>query len=195
MTVVEKVDKEALLEVALEKLPRWPGDDAGLPRPGAQAYIDRMNLVSDLTIRSAFEFGGHFGHGLVTWLVTFRSTITKVGWSDNEGAFEGSNAACEENLRAYAKEWLQPIAEMWHTEFPWKTGGRHYDLVMVDGDHAQQATLVDLSLAIAMRPKVLLVDDLQLGPVRAAVDDFAHYTGLRYEEAMNVAAGTAIFYP
>jgi hypothetical protein len=172
---------------ALVKLPHRPGD---MGFPAATGYEDRVPLVSSLDIHSAFEFGGHFGFGVVTWLHTFPN-ITSVGWSDNESAFVGSNASCEENIREYLD---QRRCKLWFTDKAHEAVGRKYDLVMVDGDHNYPYALVDLALALAMCPKVILVDDMQIGGVDAAVRDFSNYTGIPYDHHPQIAAGTAVMY-
>ena len=176
------------LREALLALPHWPlgPDDAN--RPDAQGYIDRAELVRDVEgVTSCFEFGGHYGWGLATWIHTFPG-ITRVGWCDNEGAFEGSNQACYENVLAAT---TGQLAVEWFTNAG-QCVDRQYDLVMVDGDHGHGATLIDLALALAMRPKVIVVDDMQLGGPNQAVHDFANYTGLTFD-LFPAAAGTARF--
>jgi len=172
------------LAEALRALPHCPNDEF----PGTKGYEDRVPLVADLRILSCFEFGGHFGFGLVTWLHTFPE-ITWAGWCDNERAFTGSNLACGENVRAYLGE---RRVQLWWCEVPTEALGRKADLVMVDGDHGYGSCLIDLTLALSMKPKVILVDDLQLGGVDQAVRDFSAYSGLRFD-SYPVAAGTAVF--
>jgi hypothetical protein len=181
------------LTETLYELPRWPGDASSNNKPDPKGYADRVELLLPRLkqVRSCFEFGGHFGWGLVTWLDAFPK-ITWAGWTDNEGAIAGSNAACEENVRSYLGD---RRCQLWWTTRPTEAvlGALKIDLVMVDGDHAYPAALVDLSLALAMRPKAIMVDDMQIGGVASAVRDFSQYSGLSYEEH-SVAAGTAIFW-
>lgn len=181
--------RKSSLYLAHEALPHRPGDS--MHPPSATGYEDRVPLVRGLSdIHSAFEFGGHYGFGLVTWLHTFPE-ITRVGWCDNESMFPDSNLACEENVRAYLGD---RRCQVWWCDAARDAVGQQYDLVMVDGDHNQMPALIDLALALAMRPKVILVDDMQLGGVDAAVRDFSNYTGIPYELHSNIAAGTAVMY-
>ena len=183
-TIAKRGFDEGLRDVLLD-MPHWPNEPEEAEKPDPQGYIDRVPLVKDIKgIRSCFEFGGHFGWGLATWCYTF-PIVKRVGWCDNEGAFVGSNQACYENLLTFGRV----------TDIEWFTNARQcvglqYDLVMVDGDHGYGATLVDLGLALAMRPKVILADDMQLGGPNQAVHDFCAYTGLQFD-LFPVAAGTA----
>lgn len=182
---------------ALYDLPHWPAcpDDGHPPGDGTMigmGHADRAELVRDIAdVRSAFEFGGHYGQGIVSWLEAFPE-ITKVGWTDNEGAFAGSNAACLDNVRTYLHA-HDRRCDIWYSDTVRDAVGMQFDVVLVDGDHARDATLCDLALALAMRPKALLVDDMAMGPVAEAVKEFARYMGLRYDTHYQVAAGTAVF--
>jgi hypothetical protein len=160
------------------------------PAPaGADGYVDRVRLVEDVEdVRSCFEFGGHYGCGLITWLWAFPE-ITWAGWCDNQTAFAGSNATCEANVRGFLGE--RPC-QLWYTESAIEAVGIRADLVMVDGDHSAEGAMIDLTLAFAMQPKVVLCDDMNMETVRHGVEAFRYYTGRRYKE-YGAAAGTAIF--
>lgn len=156
--------------------------------------------------RSVFEFGALCGYFLVTALDACPK-IDTVGWCDNELHTPGSNEMVwrnlAETLRARdahddptvdVEEWADArvrIANDRHDiECSWWTSPRdleiteamRFDVVQVDGEHTYRAALIDLTLAFAMRPRAILVDDSHaIAEVKAAIEDFRGYLGLEAE--------------
>jgi len=135
--------------------------------------------------RSVFEFGALVGYFLVTALDACPG-IERVAWVDSELHTPGSNLLCEANVRAALADRLGVRLNAWSTSVLSYLAASHwrkrYDVVQVDGEHSLHACLVDLSLALAMRPKLILVDDTDaIAEVREAVELFAGYVGLEPE--------------
>lgn len=141
-------------------------------------------------IRSVFEFGALVGYFLVT-AADACPNLRSFRWIDPEIALPGSNELCLANLKSV----LGTAGFGWWPAYNFDHALRDADVVHVDGDHSYSATLIDLTLGLAMRPRLLLVDDYQaIGEVRAATDDFARYMGLDVEE-ITTANGLAVIRP
>lgn len=165
--------------------------------------------ASDAT--SVFEFGALMGYFLVTALDAC-PRITRVGWVDTELHSPNSNRLCCENINAWLRIGKTPHGKRGRIERRWfdktypdvlahilHTRGAEapaqYDVVHVDGEHTYHACMIDLTLGLAMNPRLLLVDDYQaIGEVRSATDDFARYMGLQVEE-VTTANGLAVIRP
>lgn len=170
-------------------MPRFPLDNPDNVT-GTDAYQARWEIAHALRPqpRRVFEFGGHFGFGLIT-LLDACPEVEWAGWTDNESAIAGSNEACAQNLAAYLDRRPTPC-KLWHSTTVADAAGLRAQLVVVDGDHSYHGCLVDLALAHAMRPNTIVVDDyLNIGGVAQAVHDFAAYAG--YEIGV-VHAGTGL---
>lgn len=168
---------------------------------------------------SIFEIGALCGYFLVTALDALTKAgchVGHIGWIDPETALPGSNVMVVENLAAATETRIANLSSShadlsrpgggW-TDLSWKASVAdvlevvqvwddvHADVVHVDGDHSYAACLVDLGVAIALEPKIILVDDYQaLGEVRSATDDFARQMGLTVEEVTTVN-GLAVIQP
>ena len=174
----------------LRKLPRFPNDDP-TSVTGSDGYDLRFDVASRYSdARRLFEFGGHFGHGLVT-LLEACPNATWAGWTDNESLIPGSNQACRENLTAWCKQSGRKVGT-WYSEQAIGAAGQRADLVVVDGDHGYHGAMIDLSLAAAMRPIAVLVHDVEnIGGVMQAVENFVDYTAATCE-IVSGAAGLAV---
>lgn len=142
--------------------------------------------------RSVFEFGALVGYFLVTALDACPG-IARVSWLDNELHTPESNRMTRENLDAVGRVgehlWTDTVRDVVSDDC------EQYDIVHVDGEHTLHACLVDLGLALAMRPKLILVDDTDaISEVREAVELFSGYVGLEseYHDTVN---GFAVLRP
>lgn len=175
----------------LVQMPNFALDNVDSVRSD-NGYEARVALCRDAEARSVFEFGCQYGHGLMS-LLEACPNATRAGWIDNEGAHAGSNAAALENLEHYQLITGRSV-ELWHGVRARQAIGLQYDVVMVDGAHGRNECLSDLTLALAMRPRLIVVDDYRtLESVRQAVGGFAEYHGFEVEAADHVGAGLAFF--
>ena len=110
---------------------------------------------------SILEIGTHLGFGLAAFHEGW--PLSTLSWVDNEAAIPGSNDLCRRNLGAVETA-IGRVTRVGAAREGF------YDLVHVDADTSKDGTLVDVSTAWALRPRVVLVDDyLSSAEVRGAV--------------------------
>lgn len=149
----------------------------------------------DRGVTSVLEFGAYFGYFLATALLVCPE-IERVAWSDDESAMMGSNLLCAENIDAVNPVPRRRMART-SAELMWEVRGEQFDVVHVDGDHSYDACLTDLSWALSLRPRMILVDDYgsrTCPGVTRAVLTFAAFTGLTFD-VVSTVNGLAVFRP
>lgn len=166
----------------LQQLPEEPWGGYGGTYVLSDIFPTKHRVLQELVpdADSVFEIGACFGHFLVTALDALERCV-RVGWCDNETHTPGSNAGVVANLdrwralsgRQVSGEWFDHLVKITTRSFD------RWDVVHVDGEHTLHACLIDLGVALALRPRVILVDDtIAHQPVIEAVKLFSTYTGL-----------------
>ncbi len=183
----------------LVALPHNPWGSTAGTYVESDLFVVKHEVLAELVpdARSVFEIGALYGHFLVT-AIDACPDIFRIGWVDNEAHTAGSNDLVRANLRAAGYEWESlwwtSVADAANDGFGMGHGER-FDVVHVDGAHSYAAAIVDMSLSLAMNPKVILVDDtIAIDEVHAAVVDFCAYVGLEpsWHETVN---GFAVIQP
>ncbi len=131
--------------------------------------------------RRVFEFGALYGYFLVT-AAACCPDVTWVGWVDPEQR-PGSNAQCVENLAEFRRLTGRQFRH-WYVTRTLDVSRRllSADIVHVDGNHGYDACTIDLTLSLALKPRLILVDDYTaIQTVTDATNDFANYLGLEVE--------------
>lgn len=157
----------------------------------AGGYEARARALAYPDATRVFEFGCQFGFGAMA-LLEGCPNATWLGWIDNESAFADSNRMARENLELYAQRSGRTF-DVWCRTDTRHAIGRVADVVLVDAAHGYADALCDLTLGLAMRPRILAADDWSYPAVREAVAEFARIFALEYEVAHGVGAGLAIF--
>ena len=146
---------------------------------GYPLYSKIASLLQPLSI---LEIGTHYGAGLCAFLAGYPHS--DLLWIDNESYHPGTNKMAVQNV---VKLWktlgVSPLSTCY---FPDKLKFAEFRtrpvLVHVDADHKFNGALADMSFALALHPRYILVDDMKMPPVNKAVNWFSEYFQLPYKE-------------
>jgi predicted O-methyltransferase YrrM len=185
---------------AYQTCPRMPrsdhNSDFGTSR---EMYPLYQRIGKALGGRRLLEIGARLGHSLIA-LAADNPDLTGIDWIDNESYEKNSNRYCQENIvhffARYRPERTLPEMRWWTTleRMPEaeQCPGR-WDVIYIDGEHTYEGKLRDLNWALAMQPRVILVDDYYHMPCnREAIRDFSRDIGLPFWE-MHTLRGLAVF--
>lgn len=127
------------------------------------------------------EIGSLLGFSLIAMLKGARS-LEEIVWADNESYIGHSNQLCYENLQFYMDIYEPVNRQIRLSKFknrydllPLKHTTK-VDLIHIDGDHAFEGKLQDLTLCYCLSPAYMMLDDYNNKSepdVRRAVDYWA----------------------
>ena len=133
-------------------------------------------MAAALRPKSYYEIGARLGHSIIS-MCAGNPDILKIGWCDNESYVAHSNDRVVRNLRVFYERYRDGLVP--HLEYTTDINlayhqMRSYDAIMVDGEHTRAGKIRDLDIALACRPKYIMVDDYFFLPlVRNAIREWA----------------------
>ena len=223
----EKVGAQFPHDPPLSLQDRYRGPEFGdvrdvLVQAPQQAYADlvpsyvcsdifprKLEVMQEYVKRpvSVLEIGAFYGHFLLTCLEAFPETMRYLFWADNEQDAPNSNLAVKENISWWAGAHLgeEDSVKMKWASSAYEIGNyllgvmdtAPIDIVHVDGNHQHEAAISDITLALALQPKLVIVDDTAAHAhiaVRNAVEWTEWNTGLT-AEYFDTVNGFAVFRP
>lgn len=134
---------------------RWGGTDLNNPDM-VNAWIDIQNIVNP---KKVIEIGMWAGHGTLLMMNVFKNLQSIVSYDPGD--------VSEQNARQIKKYYPK---FNFYKEPIWGNEHRHsdVDLIFVDGHHMSDAPRKDLISCYKIKPRYILVDNLELDPVRHA---------------------------
>lgn len=161
----------------LSKLPYvvWPDAEFMSSPTCYPAYVAAAKAIKP---RSILEIGAFEGFGLLSFVAGY-PRVECLAWIDAQKYVSDSNEQCEKNLGAGFKMLgIKPVLTCY-----WESGDEfvsdhafgsgEYDLIHVDAGHTYDECYSDLEFAVALEPRIILVDDyLYHTEVAEAVRDF-----------------------
>jgi len=142
---------------------QWGGTDLNNPDM-VNPWIEIQEIVNPTKV---IEIGMWAGHATLVMMTVFKNLESLVSYDPH--------VVSEQNARQIKKFWPQHT----HHKRPiWGDEHRHtnIDLIFVDGYHLGDAPKRDLESCFKIKPRYLVIDNLEMPDVRGAVKrDFALY--------------------
>ena len=147
---------------------QWGGTDLNNPdmvNPWAQieAIVKPKNVI---------EIGMWAGHASLVMMTVFKNLESLVSYDPND--------VSRNNAKQIKKYWPQHI---YHQEPIWGNEGRHkdIDLIFVDGKHTGDAPSKDLRSCMKIKPRYIVMDNLEMVDVRIAVRNEYKLYDVKYD--------------
>jgi predicted O-methyltransferase YrrM len=151
-------------------------DDPWFREPGFQmaevlrCYDEKYRLALLLDPGSILEIGVRAGYSAAAFLTA--APLAHYVGIDNDTCWPGAYVRAQTLLEGWTPSRHVRILKG-DTQALERLPEGHFDMIHVDGDHSFKGTLHDLKLAYAARPKWIVLDDYDNGPiVKAAAQEF-----------------------
>jgi len=132
-------------------------------------WIEIQEIVNP---KKVIEIGMFAGHSSLLMMTVFKNLQSLVSYDPHD--------VSEINSRQIKKYWPQ---HSYYKEAIWGNEGRHsdIDLIFVDGSHTFPAPSNDLDSCMKIKPRYIVVDNLEIQDVRWAVKIDHNLFSLKYE--------------
>lgn len=134
---------------------QWGGTDLNNPDM-INPWIEMQELINP---KKVIEIGMWAGHASLVMMTVFKNLESLVSYDPGD--------VSKMNARQIKKFWPQ---HTFHQEPIWGNESRHanIDLIFVDGNHIGNAPLKDLDSCMKIKPRYIVMDNLELNDVRNA---------------------------
>lgn len=119
-------------------------------------WIEMQEIINP---RKVIEIGMWAGHASLVMMTVFKNLTSLVSYDTSD--------VSERNARQIKKFWPQ---HSFYKEAIWGNESRHedIDLIFVDGNHVGDNPIKDLKSCMKIKPKYIVMDNLELRDVRVA---------------------------
>ena len=147
---------------------KWGGTDLNNPDM-INPWIEIQKIVNP---RNVIEIGMWAGHATLVMMTVFENLQSLVSYDPND--------VSRMNARQIKKFWPQ---HTFYQEPIWNNEHRHsdIDLIFVDGYHLQDAPNKDLKSCFKIKPRYIVMDNLEMPDVRKAVKVDHQLYNVKYE--------------
>tara|TARA_R100000081_G_scaffold90263_1_gene65017 strand:- start:381 stop:983 length:603 start_codon:yes stop_codon:yes gene_type:complete len=136
-------------------LDSWGGTDLNNPDM-VNPWIEMQELINPVNV---VEIGMWAGHSSLLMMTVFKNLKSLVSYDPSR--------VSETNARQIKKHWPQ---HTFYKEPIWGNEHRHsnIDLIFVDGHHLNDNPFKDLTSCIKIKPRYILMDNIEMDAVRKA---------------------------
>ena len=122
--------------------------------------------------KKVIEIGMWAGHASLVMMTVFKNLESLVSYDPND--------VSRNNAKQIKKYWPQ---HSYHQEPIWGNEGRHkdIDLIFVDGKHTGDAPSKDLRSCMKIKPRYIVMDNLEMVDVRIAVRNEYKLYDVKYD--------------
>ena len=147
---------------------QWGGTDLNNPDM-INPWIEMQELINP---KKVIEIGMWAGHASLVMMTVFKNLESLVSYDPSD--------VSKINARQIKKFWHQ---HTFYQEPVWNNEHRHtdIDLIFVDGYHRGNAPLNDLNSCMKIKPRYILMDNLEIEDVRRAARNKCGLYNLKYE--------------
>lgn len=147
---------------------KWGGTDLNNPDM-VNPWIDIQNIVNP---KQVIEIGMWAGHATLVMMTVFKNLESLV-------SYDPGNVS-EQNARQIKKFWPK---HTFYKEPIWNNEQRHsnIDLIFVDGNHLGDNPLKDLKSCMKIKPRYIIMDNLEAPYVREATRNGYGLYNVKYE--------------
>ena len=146
----------------------WGGTDLNNPD-----MIDPWREIQEIVYpKKVIEIGMWAGNASLVMMTLFKNLESLV-------SYDPGNVS-EANARQIKKFWPQ---HTYYKEPIWNNEDRHtdIDLIFVDGDHLGDAPLKDIKSCFKIKPRYIVIDNLETAVVRETVRNITKMYDVKYE--------------
>lgn len=146
----------------------WGGTDLNNPDM-INPWIEIQELVNP---KKVIEIGMWAGHASLVMMTVFKNLESLVSYDPS--------IVSRKNARQIKKYWPQ---HTFYQEPIWNDENRHndIDLIFVDGNHTKDDPRKDLNSCMKIKPRFIIMDNLELKDVRVAAKRHYDLFNIKYE--------------
>lgn len=147
---------------------QWGGTDLNNPDM-INPWIEMQEIINP---KKVIEIGMWAGHASLVMMTVFKNLESLV-------SYDISNVS-ERNARQIKKYWPN---HTFYKEPIWGKESRHdnIDLIFVDGNHSQDYPFLDLKSCMLIKPRFILMDNLEMHAVRFAARNQYKLYDIKYD--------------
>lgn len=147
---------------------QWGGTDLNNPNM-INPWIEMQEIINP---KKVIEIGMWAGHASLVMMTVFKNLESLV-------SYDISNVS-ERNARQIKKYWPN---HTFYKEPIWGKESRHenIDLIFVDGNHSQDYPFLDLKSCMLIKPRYILMDNLEMHAVRFAARNQYKLYNIKYD--------------
>lgn len=147
---------------------QWGGTDLNNPDM-INPWIEMQELINP---KKVIEIGMWAGHASLVMMTVFKNLESLVSYDPND--------VSRNNARQIKKYWPQ---HTFYQEPMWGNEHRHsdIDLIFVDGHHVGDDPYKDLVSCMKIKPRYILMDNLEMVDVRSAARNKFKLYNIKYE--------------
>ena len=147
---------------------QWGGTDLNNPDM-VNPWIQIEDIIKP---KKVIEIGMWAGHASLVMMTVFKNLESLVSYDPND--------VSRNNAKQIKKYWPQ---HSYHQEPIWGNEGRHkdIDLIFVDGLHTGDAPSKDLRSCMKIKPRYIVMDNLEMVDVRIAVRNEYKLYDVKYD--------------
>lgn len=147
---------------------QWGGTDLNNPDM-INPWIEMQGLINP---KKVIEIGMWAGHASLVMMTVFKNLESLVSYDPSE--------VSKINATQIKKYWSQ---HTFYQEPIWGNEHRHsnIDLIFVDGEHIRDSPLKDLNSCMKIKPRYIIIDNIEMHGVRTATRNNWSLFDVKYE--------------
>ena len=147
---------------------QWGGTDLNNPDM-INPWIEMQEIINP---KKVIEIGMWAGHASLVMMTVFKNLESLVSYDISD--------VSERNARQIKKYWPN---HTFYKEPIWGKESRHenIDLIFVDGNHSQDYPFLDLKSCMLIKPRFILMDNLEMHAVRFAARNQYKLYDIKYD--------------
>lgn len=147
---------------------KWGGTDLNNPDM-IYPWIEMQDIIKP---KKVIEIGMWAGHASLVMMTVFKNLESLVSYDPSP--------VSKQNARQIKKFWPQ---HTFYQEAIWGNEDRHIDvdLIFVDGQHTGEAPAKDLKSCMKIKPRYIIMDNLEMHDVRQAARNLYKLYDVKYD--------------